>query len=42
MSLYKKICYKVENFFIKKMSKNEEELKKNMEKADSYRKSKKD
>lgn len=28
MSLYKKICYKVENFFIKKMSKNEEELKK--------------
>ncbi|MGL6108375.1 hypothetical protein [Romboutsia sp.] len=41
MSLYRKICYKVEDFFIKRMSKSEKELKINMEKANFYRKSKK-
>ena len=41
MNLYRKICYKVEDFFITKMSKTEAQLKLNMEKADLYRKNKK-
>ena len=41
MSLYRKICYKVEDLFIKMLSKTDEELKANMEKAEFYRKSKK-
>ena len=41
MSLYRKICYKVEDLFIKMLSKTDEELKVNMQKAEFYRKSKK-
>lgn len=37
MNIYKKICYKVENFFIKRMSKTDLDFKINMDRAIDYR-----
>lgn len=40
MSIYRNVCYKVENFFIKRMSKSESDLKENMKKAQLFRENK--
>ncbi|MEF9990546.1 MAG: hypothetical protein RRZ84_05835 [Romboutsia sp.] len=40
MSIYRKVCYKVENFLIKRISKSECDFKVNMERAGLYRETK--
>lgn len=40
MSIYKKICYKIENLFIKRMSKTDLDFKVNMDRAEEYRQKK--
>lgn len=40
MKLYRKICYKVENIFIKIMSKGNQNFEINIEKAERFRKNK--
>lgn len=40
MGIYRNVCYKVENFFIKRMSKTENDLKVNMQKAEIFRENK--